>query len=186
MPLNIPAGSFEVAFTHQHQATLKVAVCTIGMTYTGASFSSDALAAEAAWGSEIMPHLTSVWHFVRTDWREAAGIVRSNSVNVAGGNGGAAMTPQVAYLARKSTALAGRKNRGRMYLPGVTETEVDGAGLVSAAFQGDMNTAFAALITSWAGNDLTPVILHNSLEAPTAIDQLTLESVVATQRRRLR
>lgn len=186
MPLNIPAGSFEVALTHQHQSTLKPAVCTIGVQYTGSTFSVDALAIEASWGTHVMPLLTSVWHFVRAEWRAAAGVVRSNSVNVAGGNGGAAMTPQVCYLVRKTTELAGRSNRGRMYLPGVTEVEVDPSGLVSPAISGDLTAALAAWVADMATHDAIPVLLHNSLEAPTEISSLQVETVVATQRRRLR
>lgn len=185
--LNIPAGSFEVSFVHQQQATLRLAVCTVGMTYDGADFDTDAAFVEGYWIADVMGFgMSSSYHLTQVNWRSADGTIRSSSYDVAGPASGAAATPQVSYLIRKNTALAGRKNRGRLYLPGVMEVAVDSAGKVDSGYVTDITAAFTSFQTHCAAKSMTPVILHNSLESPTGITSWACETVCATQRRRLR
>jgi len=94
-----------------------------------------------------------------------------------------------AYLFRKQTALGGRANRGRGYIPGIPEGDVSTVGIVSG-------TSLSAFITAMADyrNDLiaharvsTPVVLHDdAMLTPTAITNLSAKTTIATQRRRLR
>jgi len=103
----------------------------------------------------------------------------------AGSQAGEGAPPQVALLIQKITGLAGRKNRGRMYVPGVIATTQGGGwgGTFISDTQGRANTFFTALGTASA--DM--VILHNNqLDTPTPVTGLNVVALSATQRRRIR
>lgn len=114
------------------------------------------------------------------------------------GNSSAEKLPQnCALLIRKGTARAGRTGRGRMYLPGVLdEGQVSQVGILSptqaTACQGRVDTFLANLADGFLGaNPLTPmVLLHNDGvpggTTPDPVISLTIDTKIATQRRRLR
>lgn len=102
---------------------------------------------------------------------------------------------QVSLLVKKRTAFGGVQFRGRLYMPSmfVQDTEVDYAGTVT----GSRVTAINASWATWRTNGLLVtgvddfVLLHSTPQAgpapdPTPIVSLTCDSIVATQRRRLR
>src|SRR5260221_3442401 len=117
----------------------------------------------------------------------------------AGANVDNTVPPNVALLLRKRTSLSGRKNRGRSYFPfllrqaDVGETGAIAGGAVSG-FQGEANTFLAQLVT-----DSTPMHIENKAfntplpphfvtaitASSAAVTAFTVETVVATQRRRL-
>jgi hypothetical protein len=116
-------------------------------------------------------------------------------INLVGTNaGGSPAPPNVSIIVRKRTALAGRQFRGRMFFPPafMAEASLDQSGVwASAALPGQqtqMNTTFTALNTA----QLPMVLLHRQPKAPltlpnpTVVSSLEIESVCATQRRRLR
>lgn len=110
-------------------------------------------------------------------------------------------TPNCAILLRKNTAVGGRRNRGRIYLPFmINEGEVDEAGSLSAGVIGDINTDAAAWLSDLeSGGDQEFVIANRFYDAPwdnpsrhlvsvnigEHVTSLTCESVIATQRRRM-
>lgn len=116
--------------------------------------------------------------------------------------GGATSEPlpqNCSLLIRKLTALGGRRGRGRMFLPGIDEDTVSSAGFVAGstltAWQGIFDDFFDALPVDGAaggvGDAVNPVLLHSEVvgettPAPTAITGFAVQSVIATQRRRLR
>lgn len=113
----------------------------------------------------------------------------------AGGNTGATViAPQnVAFLVHKRTALAGRHGRGRLFLPGVPEGSVDNVGNVLAGTLTGFNAALATWRTDIAAdvNFVGMVVLHDDASisptpAPTLVTSISMDPVVATQRRRLR
>ena len=107
----------------------------------------------------------------------------------AGSGGGASASPNVAWLVHKVTALGGRAGRGRMYWPGVQESEVDPSGTLSSAFVTGAQTAMDGFLADLGTALLIPVVLHSEtspLSAPTTITELTVDGVAATQRRRMR
>ena len=132
----------------------------------------------------------------------------SAEVSNTGGGGllsGVATSPNVAFLLVKNTALGGRRGKGRMYLPGVTEASVDQGGNVLASTvttqSGDANDWLGAL----AVNDSPMVLFHGPeyvwilvggqpRRVPTVpflplfsyVQTISPSSRVATQRRRLR
>lgn len=103
-----------------------------------------------------------------------------------GGLSGEPEPPQVCFLIKKRTASGGRKNRGRLYLPGCETQNVDLNGSVTPAQQGNLNGAFMDHLDFLATNDSPMVILHGDETAPTDVTSLLCDGVVATQRRRLR
>ena len=114
--------------------------------------------------------------------------------------GGATSEPlpqNTSYLVHKRSSRAGRRGRGRLYLPGIPEGNVAANGLIDSTHLANRQ----ALLDTWigrfgsgtAGNSPGDmVILHNYPAAdppasdPTPVTTLILDPVVATQRRRLR
>lgn len=98
-------------------------------------------------------------------------------------------SPQVAMLVTKNTALGGRHQKGRLFLPLLAEQDSDSGGNISAAaqvvYQGAL-TAWLADVNSVAGV-VGMVLLHaDEVTAPTPVTTLVLSSKLATQRRRIR
>lgn len=111
------------------------------------------------------------------------------ATSVPGTGGGVQTSPAVAILIRKVTAIGGRPGRGRFYLPGVQESEVENTGLLTPAFvaglQSEVDDFFAELVSS----GMPPVLLHSEtspVAVPTPITSFQVDSRVATQRRRQR
>jgi len=104
----------------------------------------------------------------------------------AGAGPAAAVVPNTAGLVKKSTALGGRKGRGRFYLPGLPEGNVDSGGSIDSALVTAINTDLATFLATLATNGSPMVLLHSDLTTPTLVTSLSLEVVAATQRRRLR
>lgn len=95
------------------------------------------------------------------------------------------------YLVRKSSGLGGRKNRGRMYLPGGLASDIEAAGNLTTAGLTNAN----GYVTDLLGSDMTTgggvagwVILHSEgiTGPPTPITGFAVEPKIATQRGRLR
>lgn len=102
------------------------------------------------------------------------------------------MWPNTAVLVRKQSALGGRRNRGRMYLPGFAlRTLVTSAGIIDSAYLEDLNTnlqTFLEYVNAGTGFNATQLgVLHSEAPAaPAPIISLVAQPKVATQRRRLR
>lgn len=96
-------------------------------------------------------------------------------------------SPNVAYLVSKLTAQGGRRGRGRLYLPGVTEAGINNSGTVLAATVTNIQTAFTAMHALAIADSRPYVLLHSSTEHfPDLITSFVAQSIGATQRRRMR
>lgn len=105
-------------------------------------------------------------------------------------------SPNWSFLVQKLTAKAGKRHRGRMYMPGIGETAVDAEGQMTqllADAQADRWNAYRAELTTNTtvpGADTPPVILHSVPVGigglPTPITAFSVPRLGATQRRRLR
>lgn len=99
-------------------------------------------------------------------------------------------TPQnTAYLVRKTTVLGGRRNRGRMYIPGIPEGSINGVGVIDAATVVAFQASLVAFFTEILDSDqvLAFVLFHETAPFdPTQISDLQIQPQCATQRRRLR
>src|ERR1700754_1074391 len=64
------------------------------------------------------------------------------------GEGPASASPSnCALLVRKITAAGGRTGRGRMYVPGLSDTQIDPGGAIDVATVAEYQVAFGALQT---------------------------------------
>lgn len=94
-----------------------------------------------------------------------------------------------AILIRKNTASGGRKNRGRFYIPPLRpdESGVDAMGNMDGdqvtAIQSRWDAAFSAIVDT---SSLPMVILHSAAGTPTVVTSLSVQTRLATQRRRMR
>lgn len=126
-------------------------------------------------------------------------VVETLVAPVRGTNASASLPQNCALLIRKQTGLGGRAGRGRLFLPGVLqEAEVGDTGVLNTDFKTAMQTNANAVLTGLAAADpvsgaTSPmVLLHGPngttgvTPAPTLVDALVVDSVIATQRRRLR
>lgn len=125
--------------------------------------------------------------------------VAESSLPAVNGSSTAAKLPQnCALLVRKNTSRGGRTGRGRMFVPNVLrEGDVDDVGVLQSSFRTELqNTASGWLQSMAGGGDAaqttpTPMVLLHNVGAPggtvpTPVTSLTVDSVISTQRRRLR
>lgn len=114
---------------------------------------------------------------------------------VGAGTSTAEMLPQnCAALYDKGTALAGRRGRGRMFVPNILkESTVSDVGVMTSGARTDLQVQATAFLEDLASDSLgvaTPmVLLHNegvAVPPPTLVTSFTVQAVISTQRRRLR
>lgn len=103
------------------------------------------------------------------------------------GTSGGNMTPiNSAFLLQKRTGVGGRRGRGRMYLPGVSEGSVGDDGTLDTGVAAGIQTNVTAWLASFPG-DWQPFLLHQSAPyAPSLITTINVSPKIATQRTRLR
>lgn len=193
MALNIPTGFAQVSWLFTGSAVPEGAAVTCGVD-SGSLTTPEAIAnvAKDAWvaGLAKIQHETCTLSAVRVKMGPVdTGPSAEVSVNLAGTATGSPVPPNVAVLVRKVTILGGRQGRGRMYIPGFTEADVDGSGNMTgpylAVVQGHAQATFDEFVTQ----GLFPVLFHDGagpVVAPTTITAFQVDGKVATQRRRLR
>lgn len=119
----------------------------------------------------------------------ATGMSGEYPANVPGTTGAAATPPNTAMLVQKVTGFGGRTGRGRFYIPGMSEGQVDSDGTWSPTWVTGMQTALEVFRTNLLTAGLVPVLLHgpdSPVGAPMPITSFAVSSTAATQRRRLR
>jgi hypothetical protein len=118
---------------------------------------------------------------------EGGGTVIYEAPRVLAGAGAPNALPNnCALLIKKNTEQAGRRGRGRMYMPAFVlgEASIDQSGIIDA---GARNSIQTLINNTFLGDDF--VLLHDSEPspmAPTVITGFTLDRQIATQRRRMR
>jgi|SRR5580765_3039494 len=85
-------------------------------------------------------------------------VVQSTGAAVPGTNAGVALPNEMALVVTERTALAGKSNRGRMYIPGYAAVEVLAANVASAAAVTDTTAWAAGFIGIYATQGYTMVI----------------------------
>jgi hypothetical protein len=200
MPQIVPAGFAEVIHSMSLVNDPEPMAITYGVQFDGQAPVDAQDTVEdlhAAFASTLfgIPH--SSYTLQQTELRfvvaELGPVQIAVTINPIQGTGSASPLPQnSAALFHKRSANAGRRNRGRFYLPGLGEGSVDPAGRISI---GEIN-AFNSLAANFlagvraAASIAEMVILHSdgvsSAPAPTVVTFMNLDPVIATQRRRLR
>ena len=158
------------------------------------------------WIDHFRPLLTSSWFVDGTRWVDLDTLNGStgDSTQVdaprvlpsAGGGVANGMSPNVALLIKKISGGGRATRSGRMYLCGITETQVEGNNIPGANLTPFVNacSAFLSAInqsgaTSFGGYDSHLVVVHTvggSFVDHDSVTQLLPQSRPATQRRRLR
>lgn len=129
-----------------------------------------------------------------TCMRSLGPIEGTGSVTRVGTNSGFSPTQQnTAVLCRKRTARGGRQGRGRFYVPvGFTaESNITSVGVLLESVRAQLLTDLQAWRTAQAATTQPLVLLHGDplvgvAPPPDAITAFEVDTVVATQRRRLR
>lgn len=103
------------------------------------------------------------------------------------GLSGGAMTPiNNSFLLQKRTVDPGRRGRGRMYLPGVSEGSVENDGTLGTGVAAGLATNVEDWLLGWPA-DWLPVLLHQVAPfTPSPGLVINVSPRIATQRTRLR
>ena len=100
---------------------------------------------------------------------------------------GQGVTPNTSLLVKKSTAVGGRRGRGRIYWPGIEEGVIDAFGNIDPTAQSTFQGLFDGFRTALSSGDVPMVVLHADTGfTPHLVEDLIVQNVAATQRRRLR
>jgi hypothetical protein len=201
--VTIPEFYGQVTFTYSGSGVPLGAANTLGFANpTGKSAFAACTDLRTAWEARIMPQL--VQNTGLDDVIVKLGPDETGPMAVqASGVAGSVLTPQAssntAYLIQKLTAGGGRRNRGRLYLPGVSEASIDQAGNVLAATTTALNAAFLLFLGDMSADDLPAHLLHEPgrvrtvtyvetgpAPVPTPITGFSASASAATQRRRMR
>lgn len=174
-------------------------VCTLGVTTDNTDGQEVAGKAFAAWSLHVCPRISNKYTF-----RVAKVLIMLNGQveswesfgegEVTGGIGSNMLPSSVAVLVQKRTAFAGRRNRGRFYIPGVPAQDVGGTTAPNSldastlpSWQTNLDAFFAFLKGTTMGDPLDPVILHPSPSTPvTEVTAFSVQALLATQRGRMR
>jgi len=198
MGIRVPANHVELIFRMKMLNDNEEMLCTIGAGEEAATGFGQAQAdnCKTTWGQFIMPLLANNTTFVGLTARtgpDGSAIVFESPASVVGSYAGSALPPNCSLLVRKRSNQGGRRNRGRMYIPGCPEGVVEPNGDLTAAYL----TSFQQQINAWrtALADVSGIselaIFHTTGLGlpglpPTMITSLIADKKIATQRRRLR
>jgi hypothetical protein len=200
MPLVIPAGHAQVIHSLSLVGDKERMAVTYGVELVGGTPQSLSGVAESLHNVfDLHPNgiPNSAYALESTEVRAgtAAGTVGGlgEFVQKKQSRGTAAPLPQnCAVLVHKRSGLPGRRARGRLYLPGISEGVVSAAGVIETAtvssFQGIFNQWITALVAVTTVERM--VLLHSPgvspIIPPTPVVNLVMDPVIATMRRRLR
>ncbi len=203
MTLLIPPSWLQALYVLKLQDDTEAMLVTCGHQITASSPPTGTAMANRLmtdFGTKVVEQLMSNAYQLREvvvyEGTDGVPLVSVSSLAPYFGTGVSPVIPQnSAYLIRKRTDLAGRRGRGRMYLPSVIETVVDAKGDLTIAWRGTVqekfNDWYTALTTAGTGGTFPPAVLHRSEGAgfeppPTLVTTFVVDQRIATQRRRLR
>jgi hypothetical protein len=204
--LVIPVGfaSFSIEITHARDAQPYNVTFGTETDLSEASAIDHANHAMSSFGGAFVSRLDSETFITKATGRfgqdgEDVLIIDSDLAPMGGTRSGSSVPPNTAVLVRKLSGLGGRRNRGRCYVPMAATAGAETEGGVLSTGE---RTALQTSANAWFNNlatgvppDVPPmpmVILHNEppgggvLPLPTPVVGLTVDTTLATQRRRLR
>jgi hypothetical protein len=94
--------------------------------------------------------------------------------------------PNTAVLVKKVANAAGRKGRGRMFVPWfIDKGSIDEMGVLDGTQRGNIEAVLAALQAELITNGVTMFLLHADNSAPSAVLQLLVDPLIGVQSKRL-
>lgn len=108
---------------------------------------------------------------------------------VTGAFGENAVPPNTSMIVRKLTSAGGRSGRGRLFLPGLREDQVNGSGQWDSTLVEAVTGCWETIRTELDEANLNTVLLHGAdapISIPTLITSFAADATAATQRQRLR
>jgi hypothetical protein len=203
MSVIIPVGYANVALGFQVAGASRAFAVTFGIQPAGGLTNPNGMATlvDSAFQSTGAPadsptNMLNSYTYtgVTLTWMTGTGAfpgVHTSSVTGSAGAGG--MPPNAAYLVRKVTTRGGRQGRGRMYCPpfNLSEISVDSAGFMSPSTAGGLSNQWDTFRAGLVTAGVPMVLLHDTpksgvLPVPDPVTVLSVETVVATQKRRVR
>ena len=192
----IPAGHALLKFRFSLTGDTEEMLCTIGVETTAASSADRVAAANSAmdsWGDNILPLQSNAYRLLGVDavFGDASGDIPVSSTDAprTGGDTDAPVPQNTSVLVKKVTGLGGRRNRGRMYIPGISVLDVGNTGIINSTPLASWGTAVNNFLLGLESGSFmdNAVIFHSTAPlTPTEIVDLDVDPRVATQRRRLR
>lgn len=201
MTLIIPDGYGHVIHSMSLTGDAERIAITYGVSFETSGTDTHQEAVDAlrlAFVTELGGTIATGYQHVQTELIVGAALQTDHAIylntNPATFTGTNAPLPQnCALLAHKRSAQSGRRHRGRFYVPGINEAEVNQAGVCSTALLNLYSARLTAFLTGVRNSAKIAdmVILHTltgvgSVPAPTVVTSLIPDTVIATQRRRLR
>jgi len=142
-----------------------------------------------------IPPQTSLVQVQARKYDPAAPLAQDYSVSpvILGTRGTVSEAANVTSTLSWRTGLAGKAYRGRIYVPGLSEADVQQNDQLSSALVALLTTAAVQLVTGvGVPNSSVPVVFHRPLPAPkpldntyTPINSYVIENIVDSQRKRL-
>jgi hypothetical protein len=185
------ANCFQVSiqFTDSGHAMENV----IGVENASGTAAGAAAAVKAAWEIASGPHSlrsssTTMVNYHAVDISSLSGTIADLASTTAGGAGAGPLSTRAASaLIKWNGSSRARSTRGRMYTGPLREAEInnDGATVASAAITA-LNTAFTNFRNSLGTAGYPLVVLSRQTSTATIVTQHSVESTIATQRRRIR
>jgi len=190
--MEIPDNYGSVAFHHTLAATGELNVTTVGFHNTPIDDAATVAGTLATiWDNDMTAGLSDQWTFDGAYvLLSIGGVMQSafGTVNNPGAVAGAPPSPAIAVGIKKETSYAGKKYRGRFYLPAgfLLEGHISAGGIIDAADVTDIQTQIDNVKADMNAGGYPMYLLHNDATAPTPIDAVIVRSAVRTQRRRQR
>ena len=158
----------------------------------GGTFDGDTMDAIVnSWGVEVVQNTLSEDLIASGDVRCTLGFpevtdeLYSSTDDHVGQATGELYAANAAFLVSLS-AGSGRRKKGRLYVPGLTETKVADGGFLNGTASSDLLTNVSDFITDVATNHGYLLGVASRVDGVTrAVESLTVSSYIATQRRRL-
>lgn len=193
--MEIPTGYAQANVMYSGPGVDGYAEVTLGLDVSGfPNTPNDAATAvyNAFASTDLLNALSASWSLegVRVKFGpQATGPTGELMFSEAGTAATDSVVSNVAVLVQKVTAMGGRAGRGRLYMPGIVETQVATNGIITGTLHGYFDAGFTNLLSGLQTLNLDPVLLHaagSPIGSPTPITAFVVQSKVATQRRRLR
>jgi len=199
MALIIPPGFAQATIPFKHASVAREAVITFGVDSSAAGGDYVDLANKilndyaTSFGTVLDSDVTAGPVRLRVGQDGGDPLSVEGTSTFAAGAGGASLPSNCAVLFKKTSATGGRKGRGRFYLPwSCADSGVNDVGQIDPLDVPEFQTLADAFLSDLESDppESPMVILHDSEGAgaepsPSVVLALTVDPLIATQRRRL-